>query len=70
MSEMLYKREVSPSERAFRYAPYAIVTVVARIKGNVSEEMLKNAATLFSSSPVRRVPKAWSTKSYIPRSFD
>ncbi|MHA1978927.1 MAG: condensation domain-containing protein [Candidatus Hodarchaeales archaeon] len=38
-----YKRKITPLERIFARSPYAIVTVVARIKGNVSETMLKNA---------------------------
>jgi len=37
------ERKVSPVERIFMQSPYAIVTMVARIKGNVSESMLKNA---------------------------
>ncbi|MFW9997569.1 MAG: condensation domain-containing protein [Candidatus Odinarchaeota archaeon] len=40
-----YRRKVTPVERAFRRAPYAIVTMVARIKGNVSEKMLKDAVS-------------------------
>ena len=38
-----YKRKVSPLERIFNRSPYAIVTMVTRIKGNVSENLLKNA---------------------------
>ncbi len=37
------KRKVSPLERIFSRSPYAIVTMVARIKGNVSKSMLKDA---------------------------
>ncbi|MFX0122989.1 MAG: condensation domain-containing protein [Candidatus Hodarchaeota archaeon] len=37
------KRKVSPLERMFTRSPYAIVTMVARIKGNISENMLKDA---------------------------
>ncbi|MHA2295625.1 MAG: condensation domain-containing protein [Candidatus Hodarchaeales archaeon] len=40
-----YRRKVTPVERAFRRAPYAIVTVVARIKGNVSEQVLTDAVS-------------------------
>ncbi|MFX1537867.1 MAG: condensation domain-containing protein [Promethearchaeota archaeon] len=47
MSETLelkkYNRKVSPLERMFSRSPYAIVTMVARIKGNVSESSLKDA---------------------------
>jgi len=38
-----YERKVTPLERIFARSPYAIVTMVARIKGNVSENMLKDA---------------------------
>jgi NRPS condensation-like uncharacterized protein len=38
-----YERKVTSPERLFTRSPFSIVTMVARIKGNVSEEMLKNA---------------------------
>ena len=38
-----YERKVTSPERLFTHSPFSIVTMVARIKGNVSEEMLKNA---------------------------
>ena len=38
-----YIRKATPAERFFTRSPFSIVTMVARIKGNVSEEMLKNA---------------------------
>jgi len=37
------ERKVTSVERFFTRSPFSIVTMVARIKGNVSEEMLKNA---------------------------
>ena len=40
-----YERKATPLERMFVRAPYSIVTVVARIKGNVSESLLKNAVS-------------------------
>ena len=41
-----YERKVTPIERAsFSRAPYTVVMVVARIKGNVSENMLRDAVT-------------------------
>ena len=39
----VYERNVTPAERLFTRSPFSIVTMVARIKGNVSEDMLKNA---------------------------
>jgi NRPS condensation-like uncharacterized protein len=38
-----YERKVSPLERVFNRSPYAIVTMVARIKGEISETLLKDA---------------------------
>ena len=38
-----YKRKVTGAERFFSHAPFATVTMVARIKGEVTEEMLKDA---------------------------
>ena len=37
-SVVKYERKVSPLEHLFSRSPYSIVTVVARIKGNVSED--------------------------------
>ena len=38
-----HERKVTPAERFFTRSPYSIVTMVARIKGNVTEDMLKGA---------------------------
>ncbi|MGB3715823.1 MAG: condensation domain-containing protein [Candidatus Promineifilaceae bacterium] len=38
-----YERKVTSPERLFTRSPFSIVTMVARIKGNVSEDMLKGA---------------------------
>ena len=38
-----YERKVTGAERFFSHAPFSTVTMVARIKGNVTEDMLKNA---------------------------
>ncbi len=40
---MRYERKVTGAERFYSHSPFSIVTMVARIRGNVSEEMLKNA---------------------------
>lgn len=40
---MKYERKVTGAERFFSHSPFSIVTMVARIRGNVSEKMLKNA---------------------------
>ncbi len=41
----IYERMVTPIERFFALSPYAIVTMVARIKGTISESMLKDAVS-------------------------
>jgi len=38
-----WERKATPVERFFTRSPFSIVTMVARIKGNVSEKMLMNA---------------------------
>ncbi|NIM94496.1 MAG: hypothetical protein GTO18_12410 [Anaerolineales bacterium] len=40
-----YEKRVTPFERLFSHSPYAIVTMVARIKGDVTEGMLTNAVS-------------------------
>lgn len=40
-----YERKITPIECTFLRSPYAIVTMVARIRGNVSESMLINAVS-------------------------
>ena len=40
---MKYERRITPIERFFSRSPFSIVTVVARIQGNISERMLRNA---------------------------
>ena len=37
------ERRITPLERLFSFSPYSIVTVVARIKGYISDEMLMDA---------------------------
>ena len=39
----IYERKVTGAERFFSHAPFSIITMVARIKGKESVEMLKNA---------------------------
>jgi hypothetical protein len=40
-----YERKVTPIERFFTRSPYSIVTMVARIKGSISESILRNAVS-------------------------
>ena len=40
---MKNERKATPAERFFTRSPFSIVTMVARIKGNISKELLKNA---------------------------
>jgi NRPS condensation-like uncharacterized protein len=50
-----YERRITPVELFFASSPFSIVTMVARIKGDVSEEMLKNAVAKVQQrhSPLR-----------------
>ncbi|MEJ2710780.1 MAG: hypothetical protein P8074_24430, partial [Anaerolineales bacterium] len=38
-----FERPATSAERFFTHSPFSIVTMVARIKGNITEDMLKNA---------------------------
>ena len=38
-----YRRQLTPIERLFTRSPFSIVTVVARIRGHVTEDMLRDA---------------------------
>jgi len=38
-----YERKITPAERFFSRSPYSIVTMVARIRGSVTEDMLRRA---------------------------
>lgn len=40
-----YKREITSIERLFSWSPFSIVTMVARIKGDVSESTLREAVS-------------------------
>ena len=40
-----YERRVTPIERLFTRSPFSIVTVVARIRGDISEGMLRDAVS-------------------------
>jgi hypothetical protein len=41
----VYKRQLTPIERFFTRSPFSIVTMVARIRGNVTESMLRAAVS-------------------------
>jgi NRPS condensation-like uncharacterized protein len=41
----IYERKITPIERFFTRSPFSIVTMVVRIKGNVSESMLRKAVS-------------------------
>ena len=43
--QMIYERRITPIERLFTRSPFSLVTMVARIKGDVSEEGLIQAVT-------------------------
>ena len=46
--EKVYERKVQAPERLFARSPFAIVTMVARIRGQVNEDMLRQAGRLLS----------------------
>jgi len=41
----VYKRQLTPIERFFTRSPFSIVTMVARIRGNVTESMVRDAVS-------------------------
>jgi hypothetical protein len=41
----VYQRQLTPIERWFTRSPFAIVTMVARIRGNVTESMVRSAVS-------------------------
>jgi NRPS condensation-like uncharacterized protein len=40
-----YERRITPPERLLTRSPFSIVTMVARIKGHISEDLLRNAVS-------------------------
>jgi len=42
-NDKVFVRKITPAERFFTRSPFAVVTMVVRIKGSVTEEMLKTA---------------------------
>ena len=53
---MHYKRRITPIERLFRWSPFSIVTVVARINGEVTErELVRAVAKVHQRHPNLRV---------------
>ena len=44
-SSKVYKREITPIERLLNLHPFAIVTMVARIRGTVTESMVRDAVS-------------------------
>ena len=45
INQETYTRKVSPAEGFFYRSPFSVVTMVARINGNVSEDMLRKAVS-------------------------
>ena len=45
INQQKYERKVTGAERFFMNSPFSTVTMVARIKGNVTEEMLRMRLT-------------------------
>ncbi|MFC1947463.1 hypothetical protein ACFLXY_06045 [Chloroflexota bacterium] len=41
----VYRRQITNLERYFSLSPYSLVAVIVRIKGNVSQDMIKTAVS-------------------------
>ena len=61
-----YERKVTPLERLFAHSPYSIVTMVARIKGNVSEAMLVNAVAKVQQRHVNLRVRIKEDENHVP----
>ena len=61
-----YERKVTPLERLFARSPYSIVTMVVRIKGSVSEEMLVNAVAKVQQRHVNLRVRIKEDDNHVP----
>lgn len=62
-----YERIVTPPERIFMRSPYAIVAVIARIKGKVSENMVKDAVSKVQQRHTNLRVRIIEDDNHIPR---
>ncbi|NLE76470.1 MAG: hypothetical protein GX605_06925 [Chloroflexi bacterium] len=61
-----YRRKVTPLERFLRRSPYSIVTMVARIRGDVSEAMLRDAVAKVQQRHVNLRVRIWEDQDHVP----
>jgi hypothetical protein len=61
-----YERKVTPMERFLMYSPYSIVTMVIRIKGNVSESMLRDSVAKIQGRHVNLRVRIKEDPDHVP----
>jgi hypothetical protein len=61
-----YERKVTPLERFLRHSPYSIVTMVARIGGDVSETMLRDAVAKVQRRHVNLRVRIREDQDHVP----
>lgn len=62
----VYERRVTPLERFLRHSPYSIVTMVARIRGEVSETMLRDAVAKVQQRHVNLRVRIREDQDHVP----
>lgn len=61
-----YERRVTPLERMLRHSPYSIVAMVARIRGHVSESMLRDAVAKLQRRHVNLRVRIKEDQEHVP----
>lgn len=61
-----YERKVTPLERMLRHSPYSVVTMVARIGGDVSETMLRDAVAKVQRRHVNLRVRIKEDQDHVP----
>jgi NRPS condensation-like uncharacterized protein len=61
-----YKRKITPLERLFTRSPFSLVTMVARVKGNVSEDQLIQAVSKVQQRHTNLRVRIWEDQDRIP----
>ena len=61
-----YDRKVTGAERFFSHSPFSIVTMVARIKGNVTRDMLESAVTKVQQRHVLLRVRIREDETHVP----
>ena len=61
-----YKRKITPLERLFTRSPFSLVTMVARVKGNVSEDQLIQAVSKVQQRHTNLRVRIWEDQDHVP----